>query len=1231
MDNLSICSLNVRGLKTNLKRKTIIRSLKRQSYDVLALQETYLNDDEIMKFEKEMNLFYHHSSGIGRSKGLITVFSKKISLKDISLIYKSQRILISKIVVNDKTIFIINIYAPCADTDKIDFFLELRRIIEENIRFEEWENIICVGDFNTVRDNSLDIVSGTLHSQRTIDAFNEFIELFNCQDIWREQNLKIKTFTWSKPNMMSARRLDYILIGSNFLNSRFSLDTSFHSVVMTDHRAVVLNINEKKRTNGNNIFKLDNRLLKDEHYVKIIKQTIKDTAIEYHDLNPQLRWEIIKVEIKQKSEQYTKTYKRQQRLLQEANENRLKYFENELTKRPLDKKISNEICKIKKEMELKLIADTRAAATRAGVKWIQEGEKSNAFFLGLEKTRANSNRILSLNDQSGSNITDPTIIINKIKEYYTNLYKEEKTNEHINEYLDKFTQHLSIPKLNENDNDELEAAIDLDEMTDALRGMNAGSSPGIDGISTEFYKFFWIDIKFLVYESLMYAKLCKDLSISQRKGIFTLIHKGKDLVKDDLKNWRPISLMNVDYKLLTRVLAKRLQGVVSKIVHENQSGFIKGRQITKVLRELDDVIERDKFYKASNLLLAIDFEKAFDTISCQFIMQMCDNFGIGEYFGDWIRIVMNNRLACVKNNGLVSETFQLQRRIRQGCALSPLLFILAVELLAIKVRGDENIRGAKYGKYITKIRQYADDTTFLLRDEIDVREVLSRLKEFETFSGLRLNKSKSNIIAAGKPELIGSKIHGIEVCSSLKILGVHFSADIKAIENKLNWQNKIKKTKEAIKQWERRNLTIIGKILILKTFGVSNFVYLIGSIGMPDWVIKELNTCFFNFIWKNNTSKNEKATERVKRNIVCNDIHEGGLNMINLRDFQDGFTLSWIEQFLTEPGDTDWIQIPLENFEKIGGKEFFENNTEYKDIKGKSGMYSQFWVNALERWQKRKNNTTTDKVNYSDILFNNNKIKFRDSVILFPECPRYELLRVRDILQNDGSIMNFNEFSLKYENMPKKIMVYFVLLNALGRVQIMAQHENRNNPILFRDIEIGNIGRKSFMKLIKVNEKSFIIDMWKRKFDTEIENEHWINPTLATKETRLLVLQWKCLHNIYPTNIHLFKMKLKTTEMCEWCEEMDYSDHAFFECHKIKPLWTEIEKYFSAKTKNIYRIKKQDAMFGILKHQTNMICRDLNLLNHLILICKLTISKFRYGTRFDLISMLHRELKIRFE
>ena len=766
-------------------------------------------------------------------------------------------------------------------------------------------------------------------------------------------------------------------------------------------------------------------------------------------------------------------------------------------------------------------------------------------------------------------------------------------------------------------------------MTEALKGMNAGSSPGIDGISTEFYKFFWVDIKYLVYESLMYAKESKELSISQRKGIFSLIHKGKDLAKDDIKNWRPISLMNVDYKLLTRVLANRLQGVVSEIIHENQSGFVKGRHITKILRELDDVIERDKYYKASNLLLAIDFEKAFDTISRQFIMKMCDRFGIGEYFGDWINIVMNNRLSCVKNNGLISDTFELQRGIRQGCALSPLLFILAVEVLAIRVRSDENIKGAKYGNYITKVRQYADDTTFLLRDEIDVREVLSRLKEFETFSGLKINESKSNIMAAGKPELIGYVIHGIKVCKSIKVLGVYFSVDSKATEDNKNWQSKIKKTKDAIKQWERRNMSLSGKILIVKTFGVSNFVYLIGSIGMPEWVIKELNTCFFNFIWKSDNGGKGKSTERVKRHIVCNDFHEGGLNMINLKDFQDGFTLSWIEKLLTETGDAEWARIPLENFEKIGGKEILENNIEFKDIKGKNDMYSQFWVNALERWQTLKKNTPVDVVSGSDLLMNNNKIKFKGSVIHFPQCAKHNLLRVRDIFQKNGTIMDINQFALKYKNMPNKIMVYNILSNALNKVQIICHKKSVNNPILFRDTEIGDIGRKSLMRLIKVNERSFILNMWKRKFDIDIENEHWLVPTLATRETRLRILQWKCLHNIYPTNVHLFKMKLKNTETCEWCEEIDHSDHAFFYCNKMKPLWNEIENYFSAKTKNIHRIKKQDVMFGILKYQTDLKIKHLNLLNQLILIGKLTISKFRYGNRSDLIYMLHRELMLR--
>ena len=123
---------------------------------------------------------------------------------------------------------------------------------------------------------------------------------------------------------------------------------------------------------------------------------------------------------------------------------------------------------------------------------------------------------------------------------------------------------------------------------------------------------------------------------------------------------------------------------------------------------------------------------------------------------------------------------------------------------------------------------------------------------------------------------------------------------------------------------------------------------------MPDWVINELNTCFFTFIWKNNNGDDKRVRERVKRQVLYNDIYDGGLSMVNLRDFQDGFILGWVEKLLTENENAEWTKIPIDNFKKVGGKEIFETETGVTDMKGKHDMYNHFWVNALDRWQKLK-------------------------------------------------------------------------------------------------------------------------------------------------------------------------------------------------------------------------------------------------------------------------------------
>ena len=131
------------------------------------------------------------------------------------------------------------------------------------------------------------------------------------------------------------------------------------------------------------------------------------------------------------------------------------------------------------------------------------------------------------------------------------------------------------------------------------------------------------------------------------------------------------------------------------------------------------------------------------------------------------------------------------------------------------------------------------------------------------------------------------------------------------------------------------------------------------------------------------------------------------------------------------------------------------------------------------------------------------------------------------MLRQDNGILSFNEFSIKYQDLPNKIMNYNVLYNALIRLDIVNGNQGLDDVVLFRDVEIGQIGRKAFMSFIRNNDLPFILEMWKNKFNIEIGKEHWSLPYQVTKEVRLRTLQWKLLHNVYPTNIHLKRMKIR--------------------------------------------------------------------------------------------------------
>ena len=157
--------------------------------------------------------------------------------------------------------------------------------------------------------------------------------------------------------------------------------------------------------------------------------------------------------------------------------------------------------------------------------------------------------------------------------------------------------------------------------------------------------------------------------------------------------------------------------MLPEIIHFDQSAFVKGRTIFDAIRTIDDVIEHTMNRDISGILVAIDFEKSFDSLNFSFLLRVLHAFNFGPSFHSvWVRVLYNKVSSCVMNNGFTSGPFSLSRGVRQGDPLSPYLFILALEILAIKIRNDNNIQGIRIGEKIVKLTLFADDMTCFIKD-----------------------------------------------------------------------------------------------------------------------------------------------------------------------------------------------------------------------------------------------------------------------------------------------------------------------------------------------------------------------------------------------------------------------------------------------------------------------------------------------------------------------------------
>ena len=822
-------------------------------------------------------------------------------------------IYILDVVLNGFHVILVNVYAP--NNDDPDFFLDLFATLE--LEDFDFSRLIIAGDFN-IALGPLDY-HGTQSCHSNVNSRNYFeaiMDEFNLVDIWRSEHPNLRKYTRHQKHPVVLSRLDYIFASNNLVHNVKS--SNIISGVSSDHSMVTAMISIDVPVRGKSYWKLNCHYLRhDAHFVDFIKSKIVEFK-DIHcnsDVNPNILWDTLKCFVTGHCISYTSRKKAEKNKVKSDLHDKIEKVRQEISNFDVDDdshadlgNLIEQLNSFERDFDKIINQETAGLVVRSRIKWVEHGEKSSRYFCNLEKRSFDKKVIRCLDLNDGTRQTDPDVILKELHTFYDNLYSSHFT-EASAQAASSFLDLLDIPRLSELSQEMLNRPITKAELLENLKSMSHNKSPGLDGLPVEFYIVFFNDISDLLVSSLNFSFEHGMLSPSQRNGIITLLPK-KDRDPNFVKNYRPISLLTADYKLIAKTMANRLKQVLSDLIHEDQNGFLKGRYIGCNIRTIIGLIEFADTRDIPGSIVLLDFEKAFDSVEHEFLFEVLNRFNLGNNFVQWVKTFYNCRRSYVINNGFLSRPINMSRGIFQGCPISPFLFLFALEVFAIAVRDNDRIKGIKVGNKEKKISLLADDTTCFLQGDLESFQVLfSTLDKFASFSGCRINMSKSEAIHIGS--LKGSDDCPFEdvglrwKSNSFKTLGINFSLNINSLYE-LNFIPKLAKIEQTLNCWRHRNLSLLGKVTVIKSLLLPQLLYLFSvlCIHIPKSFFKKLNHLFYKFIWNG-------GNDRVKRNILCNDFDKGGLRMIDPLIFSQAQKFIWIKQLLDPNYSSFWKVLEM--------------------------------------------------------------------------------------------------------------------------------------------------------------------------------------------------------------------------------------------------------------------------------------------------------------------------------
>ena len=831
------------------------------NYDIFLLQETHVSCKEKADcFDSLWPGKCFWSFGTGRSAGVAVLTSPNFSGQISRFVFDSDgRVLSVLIQIGNSSLNIINIYSPNTVSDRKTFFERLHNYFLSSV-------LIVGGDFNCV-DNPIDkFHSSEVHAidKRSISSFKS---AFSLVDVWRKHHPRAISFTWSNSAKTQASRLDRFFISKSLFSAVCS--TKIFPCVFSDHDFVDLEFASRLPTHKTGIWKFNCSLLSDTDFKQLIINAIERSKLEVNNFASLGDWwDALKIKLRTISIDFSTRKRRKVNADRSMLTKKLIRAKHDLFSG--DQLAAPTVKNLESALSSLISKEAEGAKIRSKVQWLEEGEKPTRFFFRLEQKRAEKNTFESLVDKDGVEKFSQEDLEPILVDFYTSLFSKDTLDMQIQTAL---IDDLEL-SLTDSDRERCEGLFTKEEISSALKGLQTGKSPGSDGLPTEFYVVFWdylCDPLMQVYNERFRLGILAD---SQREGLLRLIHKKDE--RNLAKNWRPISLLNTDYKIASKVVTERLKSVMSSIVHYDQTCSVPGRTIFSNLQLIRDVLDMIDKTNETGILVTLDQEKAFDRVDHDFLMRVLSKFGFGPSFCGWVGLFYNNVFSRVICNGQLSSPIFLGRGVRQGCPLSPLLYVLVSEVLSTQIRKCKEIEGFRLpgaGGLQFKISQYADDATNFLKTERSLVRLLEVVCRYEKGSGAKLNTTKSEAMWLGRWRDNGATPFGLKWVTKMRILGVYFSNGLLSVEHD-NWKCKLDKLKSVLTLWSSRELSFIGRAMIINVLGASRFWHVAKILAPPVWVVDSYKKITWPFIWKG-------KMECISRERLCAPVSKGGLNIVN--------------------------------------------------------------------------------------------------------------------------------------------------------------------------------------------------------------------------------------------------------------------------------------------------------------------------------------------------------------